>query len=475
MYKSEQLARSIRALIENGSWQAHSKLPSLREQVQRSGFSLMTVLNAYQELEAQGLVYSKEKSGYFVAGNLATQALAHHPETKLNAHIEINSQVFNYLKATQDEEIVPLGSAFPCSDLLYNAKLMQIIAQHAKRKRSYLNSDSMPPGNLELRKIIASRYSLQGIPTDANDIVITSGALEALNLSLQALTQAGDYILLQQNIFYGAWQAAERLGLKVITIPEHPQHGFDLVSFEAALNKYPIKVCWLMLNSHNPIGFTVSNEIKFQIAKLLHEHQVYLIEDDVYQELYYGAQKPLPMKYFDQHNYVLHCSSFSKTIGMGTRIGWVHVGKFSNAIQHLQMMSTLSASTLVQHALVDFLPSHHYEKHLRQLRLQLEHNKQVFYQFLKTHLSTQCEIYYYSSGYFLWVKFPEHVDSMSLYRQLLEYKIAIAPSSLFRLNTLTQNFIRINCSFNLNDRIQQALEQLISCIQQAINHRSDSR
>src|SRR5574343_600275 len=126
MYKSEQLARSIRALIENGSWQAHSKLPSLREQV-------------------------------------------HHPETSLNDHIEINSQVFNFLKAMQDEDVVPLGSAFPCSDLLYNSKLMQIIAQHAKRKRSYLNSDSMPPGNLELRKIIASRYSLQGIPTDAND------------------------------------------------------------------------------------------------------------------------------------------------------------------------------------------------------------------------------------------------------------------------------------------------------------------
>ena len=128
MYKSEQLARSIRALIENGSWQAHSKLPSLREQVQRSGFSLMTVLNAYQELEAQGLVYSKQKSGYFVAGNLATQELAHHPETSLNDHIEINSQVFNFLKAMQDEDVVPLGSAFPCSDLLYNSKLMQIIA-----------------------------------------------------------------------------------------------------------------------------------------------------------------------------------------------------------------------------------------------------------------------------------------------------------------------------------------------------------
>lgn len=248
------------------------------------------------------------------------------------------------------------------------------------------------------------------------------------------------------------------------SIPEHPQHGFDLASFEAALEQYPIKVCWLMLNSHNPIGFTVSNEIKFEIAKLLHEHQVYMIEDDVYQELYYGAQKPLPMKYFDQHNYVLHCSSFSKTIGMGTRIGWVHVGKFSNAIQHLQLMSTLSASTLVQHALVDFLSSHHYEKHLRQLRVQLEQNKQAFYQFLKAKLPACCEIYYYSSGYFLWIKLPEHVNSTVLYQTLLQHRIAVAPSHLFRLDASGHNFMRINCSFYMNEKIQMALEQLVKSI-----------
>ncbi|MCP5774596.1 aminotransferase class I/II-fold pyridoxal phosphate-dependent enzyme, partial [Klebsiella pneumoniae] len=110
-------------------------------------------------------------------------------------------------------------------------------------------------------------------------------ALEALNLSLQALTQPGDFILLQETIFYGAWQAAERLGLQVITIQEHPQFGFDLASFEQALKQYPIKVCWLMLNAHNPIGFSVSSEIKQRIAELLYEYQVYLIEDDVYQEL----------------------------------------------------------------------------------------------------------------------------------------------------------------------------------------------
>lgn len=324
----------------------------------------------------------------------------------------------------------------------------------------------MPPGNQDLRQLIANRYQLQGIGCNANDIVITSGALEALNLSLQALTQPGDFILLQQTIFYGAWQAAERLGLQVITIPEHPQFGFDLDSFEQALKQYPIKVCWLMLNAHNPIGFTVSSEIKQRIAELLYEYQVYLIEDDVYQELNYGSAKPLPVKYFDQHQMVLHCSSFSKTLGMGARVGWVYAGGFSDAIQHLQLMSTLTVSPLLQNALVEFISHHHYEKHLRHLRQHLEKYKKKFYQELKARLGSICEIYYYSSGYFLWIELPKQLDAQTLYEQLLQQHISIAPALLFKPDHASQNYIRLNCSFEWNADIEQAVNLLAKTILQ---------
>ena len=467
MYKSEKLAQNIRQMIENGVWKAHEKLPSLREQTQLSGYSLMTVLNAYQELEAQGLLYAKDKSGYYVAEH--TQALLNSKQSAqigLNPKIQINSVVFNYLKSTQSAEIVPFGSAFPNAELLYNAKFMQILAQQAKRKSSYNNQNHMPPGNQNLRQLIANRYQLQGVTCNQDDIVITSGALEALNLSLQALTQPGDFILLQQTIFYGAWQAAERLGLQVITIQEHPQFGFDLESFEQALKQYPIKVCWLMLNAHNPIGFTVISEIKQRIAELLYEYQVYLIEDDVYQELNYGSSKPLPVKYFDQHQMVLHCASFSKTLGMGARVGWVYAGPFSDAIQYLQLMSTLTVSPLLQNALVEFISHHHYEKHLRHLRQHLEKYKKKFYQELKARLGSICEIYYYSSGYFLWIELPKEVDAQQLYQQLLQQHISIAPALLFKPEPASQHYIRLNCSFEWTAKIEDAVNLLAETILQ---------
>jgi DNA-binding transcriptional MocR family regulator len=463
MYKSEKLANHLKSMIIKGIWKAHEKLPSLRSQCEQSGLSLITVMNAYHELEAQGLIYSKEKSGYFVAERHSLKNVHHHK-------VEINSVVFHYLKSIQADSMVPFGSAFPNSQLLYSAKLIQTLGQLAKHRLSYEQTPSLPPGNFSLRHLIAQRYCMQGIVTDPSDIVITSGGLDALNLSLQAMTQVGDYILLQQTIFYGAWQAAERLGLKVITIPEHPEHGIDLDAFQNAIENYPIKVCWLMLNCQNPIGFTVPDDIKFKLFKLLEKHKIYLIEDDVYEELYFGHKKPLSIKSFDQDNLILHCSSFSKTLGSGFRVGWVHAGKFSEKIQHIQLMSTLSANSFIQNALVEFLSHRHYDKHLKMLRMSLEKNKKMFYQFLKQHLPSECSVHYYPSGYFLWIELPEGIDSMQIYETMLIENISIAPSQLFNANfSKKNNYLRLNCSFNLDDKNKFALIQLTELIKKRLS------
>ena len=464
MYKSEQLAQHLRQLIENGTLKAHEKLPSLREQVRLSGFSLITVMNAYQELESRGLIYAREKSGYYVAQTILESENEHAQIISLNTPVEINSLVFQYLKSIQDSHIIPFGSAFPSQDVVFSKKLTQIMGQISRNKKSYDAIDNLPPGNLALRKLIAQRYCMQGIQTDPDDIVITSGCMDALNLSLQAIANPGDYIVLQQNIFYGALQAAERLGLKVVTIPEHPQDGFDLDAFEHILKTYPVKICWLMLNSHNPIGFTVADEIKQKIAVLLHQYNVHLIEDDVYEEMYFGNKKPLSMKYFDQHNMVLHCSSFSKTLGAAFRVGWVHAGKYSQNIQHLQLMSTISVNTLLQNALVEFISNYHYEKHLRVLRKSLQQHKLQFYRYLESRIPTGCKLQYHPSGYFLWLKLPEQINSMQIYQQLIQQNIGVAPGQLFNISEQKTQCIRLNCSFAWNAEIQQAVDTLLSIL-----------
>ena len=348
------------------------------------------------------------------------------------------------------------GSAFPDKHLLYNTTFFRLMAKNAQ---TISTNDDMPPGNLQLRTQIAIRYTLAGLNTHAQDLVITSGALDALNLALETITTKGDYIILQETIFYGAWQAAERLGLKVITVPNHPQTGINLAVFEDLLSQYPIKVCWLMVNSHNPIGFTVDNETKQKIAQLVHQYKIYLIEDDAYQELYFETLAPVPIKYFDQDDRIIHCSSFSKVLGANARIGWVNSRRFSAHVQHLQLMSRLSAHPLTQKTLADFLATHHYEKHLQQLRKNLKKNKQAYYTFLKDQGLT---LDYHPSGYFLWITLPKGLASFDLFQTLLYKKIGMAPSELFTLNHT--NFIRLNCSAPLTPHKEQALQQLADSI-----------
>lgn len=182
------------------------------------------------------------------------------------------------------------------------------------------------------------------------------------------------------------------------------------------------------------------------------------------------------MKYLDQDHLVLHCSSFSKTLGSGFRVGWVYAGQYSEQIQHIQLMSTLSANPFIQNALVEYLSQRHYDKHLKNLRTTLQHNKSAIYDFLQQHLSNECSMQYHPSGYFLWLKLPHYINSRSIFEMMLAEQISVTPSDLFSANSTSHHHhLRINCSFELNEIHQKTLLQLIQCIQKQIIQHSSNR
>ena len=324
--------------------------------------------------------------------------------------------------------------------------------------------DNLPPGNKDLRKIISKRYAAQGMNVHPDEIVITAGALEALNLSLQAVTQPGDWVIVESPTFYGALQSLQRLNLRALSVSTHPRDGIDLDSLKEALQSHPVKACWLMTNHQNPLGCTLSDEKKAQLIELLAEHNVYLIEDDVYSELYFGSKKPLPAKAFDQQGMTMHCSSFSKTLVAGFRIGWVAAGKMALPIQKLQLMSTLSASAPIQLALTKYLSTRNYENHLRQMRRKLEQRKFATWQMLRTYLPATVNVNYSEGGYFLWLELPENIDAMDLYHQALKENISISPGKMFSVSKKFNHCFRINSSFEclaVEERAIKKLAQLI--------------
>ncbi|MDR3433697.1 MAG: PLP-dependent aminotransferase family protein [Rouxiella aceris] len=460
----QQLAQTLRRQIDAQVWLPGDKLPSLRESCKQSGLSLMTVLQAYQLLESQGILFARPQSGYYVAPRQPVAA----PNALHTLHaaeqIDVNDAIFDILKAGQDPHIVPFGSAFPDPTLFPQPRLARSLASAVRRMSPHSAIANLPPGNEELRRNIAQRYAQQGIEVTPDEIVITSGAMESLGLSLQVVTQPGDWVAIESPAFYGVLQAIERRKLKAVAIPMDSQQGMDLDALEQALHTYPIKACWLMSNFQNPLGCTMSVQKKQRLVSILQAHQVVLIEDDVYAELYFNGERPLPLKMSLYRQQILHCSSFSKCLAPGFRVGWVAAGKYAERIQRLQLMSTLSASVPMQLALADFLHQGGYDQHLRRLRRQLELRQIVMRNAIINTFPAGTTVSQPEGGYFLWLDLGEGVSAAKIYQQALAQGISVAPGTMFAVEERYLHCLRLNTSYVWDARAEKALKTLAELV-----------
>lgn len=335
----EKLANEIAKSIRDGVLRVGDKLPSVRDACSSRGVSPSTVFQAYYLLEARGLVRARPRSGYYV--NARDDSLPPEPDTSCpdgeSTELAISERIFDILDSVRNRDVTPLGSAFPSPLLFPLPRLAQAMSAHLKRQDPLDTIEDLSPGNPGLRRQIALRYLIAGINVPANDIVVTNGALEALNLCLQAVAEPGDTVIVEAPTFYGALQALERHGLKALEVPTHPRTGVDLEAMETAIKRHRPKACWLMTQFQNPLGSLMPEEKKRQLVELLARHEIALIEDDVYGELYFGAARPVPAKAFDKHGLVLHCSSFSKCLAPGYRIGWASAGRYTQRVQRLKL------------------------------------------------------------------------------------------------------------------------------------------
>ncbi|MEO5694547.1 MAG: PLP-dependent aminotransferase family protein, partial [Usitatibacter sp.] len=339
---------------------------------------------------------------------------------------------------------VPLGSAFP-SPLLYPlARLAQYLGKAARQMDPWKTVEDLSPGSAELRRQIAKRYSAHGVRVLPDDIVITSGALEALNLCLEAVTQRGDVVAIESPCWYGALQAIERLGLRAVQIATDPVEGIDLASLEAAIRKQGVKACWLMPTFQNPTGALMPDEKKKALVTLLAKHGIPMFEDDVYAELHFGRNRPLPAKAFDRDGLVLHCGSFSKSLAPGYRIGWCVPGKFMRKVERLKLTTSIATSIPVQEGIADYLGSGGYDHHLRGLRKALESQQREVIRVIREEFPPGTRVTRPSGGYFCWVEMPKGTDALKLHRSAIGKGITIAPGPIFAPARQYANCMRIN-------------------------------
>lgn len=466
MHRYQQLASQLKQQIEANTWRSGEKIPSLRATSRSFSVSSATVLQAYQILESEGWIKARPQSGYYVTSRLGIET----PQREeASIRPEYHDELYAFLKSNTQAETA-LGSAFPSPNLFPIADLNRHLAAAGRKLPAEAIIHNMPPGNEALRRLIAQRYITEGINVSHQDIVLTSGAMEALNLSLEAVCEPGDTVIIESPAFYGALQAIERLKLKAIEVVVDPETGLCIDSLATALAENDVKACWLMANFHNPTGVSLCDEKKRKVIELADQHDVYIVEDDVYSELYFGDDKPSPIKLWDRNDNVLLCGSFSKSLCPGYRIGWVVNRALNEKLQKQQMISTLAGSAPIQQGVAHYLQYESYDNHLRKLRKQLSHRLAAFITSIQQEFPADTVIHEPKGGYFVWLQFSQHIDTHKIYQQLCELGISIGYGQLFSSKQQYQNCMRLNISFEQSETLSQAIRQLGTLLMEQSNN-----
>ncbi len=466
----ELLARELEQQIAAGVLRPGDRLPSVRQACASRHLSPSTVFQAYYLLESRGLVRAAPRSGYFVAarpsGVLLAEPATSAPQSGSKA-VEVNDLIYTCLGNARARDIVPFGSAFLSPVLFPLDRLRRALVSSTRRLKPWSMVEDLPPGNLRLKREIAKRYLRQGMAVATDEIVLTHGAMEALNLCLNAVARPGDAVVVESPTFYMALQALQRLGLHAIEVPTHVHEGIDLGRLAQVIELYRPKACWLMTSFQNPLGSLMSETKKRDLVDLLARHDVPLIEDDVYAELYEGKTAPLPAKAYDRRGLVLHCSSFSKCLAPGYRVGWAAPGRLAREVERLKLMTSLSGSIPVQAALAEYLQEGGYDLHLRNLRSSLQAQRDSLFDAVSRLFPDGTRVVRPAGGYFVWVELPVGVDAMALHRAALAHHISLAPGPMFSARAEFQHHIRLTCGEHWDEALERAMRKLARLVDDA--------
>lgn len=460
-YLYEQVAADIGKAIRQGVYNAGDRLPSLRIICNEYAVSLATAIQAYDLMQGKGLIESRPKSGYFVSAfREPVQEPASSKPSPRASKVNVAHLSMSLITESRQPGLIKLGAAVPGIDVLPLAALSRAMAGVARRNYQSVGVYEDAQGNLELRKQIARLMRDTGCRCHPDEIIITNGCLEALGLAMRCVAKQGDTIAIESPTYFGILQTIESLGMKALELPTHPRDGINLQALERAITQGKIKACVLVPTYNNPLGSCMPEANKKQLAALLAQHNIPLIEDDEYGFLSYATKRPKAVKSFDDNGNVIFCSSFSKTVAPGLRLGWMLPGRYAEQITYQKFLDNISTAIHPQLAMSEFLGKGSFRRCVRQAARIYQRRMEQLRFWVSEYFPAGTRLSSPEGGFVLWMELPEAINSFELYASALERRIAITPGVLFTAQDQYRHHIRLSCGAVEGEQARRSIKLL---------------
>ena len=448
-----QIRDRIQHLIHSGGLPSGAQLPSIRSLAQTAKVNKLTVLEAYSRLEAEGLVCAKRGSGYFI----------NPPDLRVPALLDPPPSAFN---PTQ-EVIIPNsgGNSFPdiyyatihsygCPDVIdfsrgeprpFGVDELRRIARRAMKESDLFFQQTHPKGDFSLRGQISQILIQQGLEASPDNLIVTSGSMQALSLLAEDLVEPGDWVIVEAPAYHGFLSVLQQRSAQMIGIPMTAA-GMNLDLLAQYLQSHRPKLIYTISTLHNPTGITTSASHRRRLLALAEQFDCLIIEDNAYEPLSFATTPP-PIKAFDTQDRVIYVGTFSKTLMLGLRVGYMAVtGEQNSALTERKLLHDFHVSNASQAIVKEYLSSGHYRRRLAQIRELLRDRRDYMVSALARHLPTGVTWTVPDGGTFLWIQLPNNMSVTQISTATAQQKVLVGTGAAFFPNQQGYPALRLNFS-----------------------------
>lgn len=461
-----QIRNQIRDMIYSKILPENYILPSERQLANTLKVNRSTVIKAYGKLKEEGLIDSDARKGTYISfynkqeENNHKKYLFWDEIYSKSSNSNFDNTISKIMNTDINSKMISFDGGMPSPDLFPQLEFQKIQIDLLKNEAKNVFFQSPVSGNKDLKNEIKKLMLSREVKISTNDIIITSGSQQGLDLVVRTFVNSNDVILVENPTFFGAIQLLQILGAKIISIPID-KYGMKVDVLEYLINKFNPKFIYTIPNFQNPTGATMSLERRYELIRISEKYGIPIIEDDPYGELRYEGRDLPPLKALDKSGYVIYLSTFSKVISLGLRVGWIAAPeRVIHKLSLFKQLTDLHVNTLSQHIICEFLKQGYYKKHVKKIRKIYSLKRDLMSKELTKDIKS-IKFFKPEGGFYIWCKLPDNICLNSLLKRSLKNGLKYVPgNSFYTKKDQKGNFIRLNFTYPKNEEIIKGIKLL---------------